>query len=203
MLKWFLRIVFAIYIIICLVAFFGQDRIILRPHPIPETEKFRKGNEVEVPIDKDLTMNCLLIKEQTPSKGVVIYFHGNKGNIWRAIRQTRPIQNQGFDVFIPDYRGYGKTEGKLWSDKDLLSDANKAYEYLMTKYQEKDIYVMGYSLGTGMASYVSSQNNPAHVFLVAPFTSLTAIKDKYAWFLPDFLLRFHQIYELLLVLIFF
>jgi len=190
MLKWFFRIVFVIYILICLVAFFGQDRIILRPKPIPESERFRKGVEVEIPIDEDLSMNCLYMKESNPSKGVVIYFHGNKGNARRAIRQTRPIQDQGYDVFIPDYRGYGKTEGQLWSDKQLLADADKAYQYLKTKYAEKDIYVMGYSLGTGMASYVSSKNNPAHLFLVAPFTSLTAIKDKFAWFIPDFLLRY-------------
>ena len=134
-------------------------------------------------------MNCLYIKSKTPSKGVVLYFHGNKGNIFRATYQSRMVQNLGYDVFIPDYRGYGKTEGKVWSDNDLLPDANQAYRFLMTMYDEKDIYLMGYSLGTGMASYVASLHRPAHLFLIAPFTSLVDIKNQYAWFLPDFLMR--------------
>ena len=134
-------------------------------------------------------MNCLFIKSKTSSKGVVLYFHGNKGNIFRATHQSRTLQNMGYDVFIPDYRGFGKTEGKVWSDKELLHDADQAYKFLMSMYDQKDIYVMGYSLGTGMASYVASIHKPAHIFLIAPFTSLVDIKNEYAWFLPDFLMR--------------
>ena len=187
--KLFLKIVVAIYILVCMLAYILQDKIILQPQKVYEEEVYTKGQEVEIPVAEDLTMNCLFIKSKTPSKGVVLYFHGNKGNIFRSIYQSRTVQNIGYDVFIPDYRGYGKTEGKIWSDKDLLPDADQAYKFLMTMYAEKDIYVMGYSLGSGMASYVASQHTPAHLFLIAPFTSLVDIKNQYAWFLPDFLMR--------------
>ena len=187
--KTFVKVVVVIYVLICLVAYSFQDRIILQPHKVMEEEIYTKGDEVEIPIANNLTMNCLHIKSPSPSKGVVLYFHGNKGNIFRSIYQSRSVQNKGYDVFIPDYRGYGKTEGKVWSDKDLLPDADKAYQYLKQFYDEKDIYVMGYSLGSGMATYVASQNKPAHLILIAPFTSLVDIKNQYAWFLPDFLMR--------------
>lgn len=188
--KWFIRIFIILYVIPAIIAYFVQHKLILNPQKIEESREFRKGEEVEVPLTNTLSMNCLHIKESNPPKGVVLYFHGNKGNARRAIRQTRPVQELGYDVFIPDYRGYGKTEGSLWSDKELLADADKAYKFLAKEYKEENIYVMGYSLGTGMASYTAALNNPKHLILVAPFTSLTDIKDKYAWFYPDFLMRF-------------
>lgn len=187
--KLFFKIVIGTYVIVCLLAYILQDKIILRPHKIYEEEVFTKGIEVEIPVDDDLTMNCLFIKSKTPSKGVILYFHGNKGNIFRSIYQSRMVQNIGYDIFIPDYRGYGKTEGKIWSDNDLLPDADQAYQFLMSRYDEKDIYLMGYSLGSGMASYVASKHQPAHLFMIAPFTSLVDIKNQFAWFLPDFLMR--------------
>lgn len=187
-LKNLFKLLLVLYVLVCVLAFFFQSKFILHPHALNESKKFRAGEEVEIPIDEDLFMNCLHVKAQ-PSKGVVLYFHGNTGNVGRALYQSRLVFDMGYDLFIPDYRGFGKTEGEAWSDKELLSDANKAYEYLLTKYDEKNIYVMGYSLGTGMASYVTSKHNPQHLFLVAPFTSLTDIKNQYAWFLPDFLMR--------------
>ena len=187
--KLLIKTVIIVYVLICMLAYILQDKIILQPHKVYEEEIYTKGQEIEIPIADNLTMNCLYIKSKTPSKGVVLYFHGNKGNIFRATYQSRMVQDKGYDVLIPDYRGYGKTEGKVWSDNDLLPDADQAYRFLMTMYEEKDIYIMGYSLGSGMASYVASVHNPAHLFLIAPFTSLVDIKNQYAWFLPDFLMR--------------
>ncbi len=186
--KWFLKFILFLYLLICLIAYLIQGKIILYPHQVPDSTSYRIGQEVEIPIDDNLSMNCLHIDKG--SDKVVLYFHGNKGNIGRAIYQTRSVHGQDIDVFIPDYRGYGKTEGSLWSDNQLLDDADKAYQYLKQNYEESQIVVMGYSLGSGMASYVASIHKPSHLILVAPFTSLSDIKDDYVPFLPDFLMRF-------------
>ena len=98
---------------------------------------------------------------------------------------------EGYDIFIPDYRGYGKTEGRVTSNAQLLSDAQRAYDHVKDHYEEKDIIVVGYSLGTGMASHVAmAPHKPRHLFLAAPYTSLTDVKDKYLWMFPDFLLKY-------------
>ena len=188
--KRFLRILLFLYVLICALGYFFQHKIILHPHDIAESKSYRIGTEVEIPLIESLSMNCVHIEKSGKSRKVVLYFHGNKGNAGRAIYQTRSIHDNGVDVFIPDYRGYGKTEGRLWSDKQLYDDAQKAYNYLKTKYAEENIYVMGYSLGSGIASYIAANNNPAHLILIAPFTSLCDIKDQFAPFLPDFLMRF-------------
>ena len=189
--KW-LKLLFTLYMMACLGLYLIQDSLIFDGHPYPESQSYSQGEEVEIPLTDELSMNCLLIKAKagTRSKGVFLYLHGNKGNIRGSVYQCRKLLNRGLDIFIIDYRGYGKTEGSPVNDRQVLEDANKAYAYLKQHYEEKNIYVIGYSLGTGMASYIASQNTPAQLILVAPFTSLTDIKNSFLWMFPDFLLKY-------------
>lgn len=195
--KTLIKILLAIYILCCAAAYTLQEKIIFHPQDYPEFQPYKGGQEIEIPLEEGLTMNALLVphtkakKSPTPkSKGAILYLHGNTGNIRRAGYQIRNQRNRGYDILIPDYRGYGKTEGQPESDKQMLEDANKAYQYLKKNYNEKNIYIIGYSLGTGMASYIAKENNPAHLILIAPFTSLTDIKNKYLWMFPNFLLKY-------------
>ena len=189
--KW-LKVILGIYLLLCIGLFFAQEKVIFAAHHTDEAKKYRAGYEVEIPLEDQLTMNALIIpvKAGTRSKGAIMYLHGNKGNIQRGIYQTRTMRDRGLDIMIIDYRGYGKTEDKPRSDNQMLTDASKAYNYLKENYDESQIYIVGYSLGTGMASYLAKTNNPAHLFLVAPFTNLTAIKDQYLWMFPDFLMKY-------------
>jgi len=189
--KW-IKILFSIYCLLCLGLYFTQHKLIFAPHLTSATEKYRTGYEVEIPLEDNLNMNTLIIPAQKGkrSEGAIMYLHGNKGNIQRGIYQTRTMRDRGLDIMIIDYRGYGKTEDRPRNDSQMIDDANKAYLYLKENYNENKIYVLGYSLGTGMASYIAKKNNPAHLILVAPFTSLTAIKNQFLWFFPDFLLKF-------------
>jgi len=188
--KW-LKYLGFLYLLPCIGLYLIQEKVIFHPQALDENHQFRTGQEIEIPIDDALSMNCLLIKKATQkNKKVILYFHGNRGNIRRSIYQMRHAQEFNFDIFIPDYRSFGKTEGQLKSNKQILNDATKAYEYLTQFYSEENIIVIGYSLGTGMASYVSSKFNPAHLVLVAPFTSLTDIKNQYLWMFPNFLLKY-------------
>lgn len=190
--KLLLKVLFAIYALLCIVLFFVQDHLIFAAHPYPNATSYGQGTEYEIPLTENLNMNALLLsaKPSRKSQKVIMYLHGNKGNIKRGVYQTRVMKNMGCDIFIIDYRGYGKTEGKPRNDKQMLHDADLAYQFLKQQYEEENIYVIGYSLGTGMASYIAKMNDPAHLFLVAPFTSLVDIKDKWLWMFPDFLLKY-------------
>ena len=186
------KVLLALYILASVVLFFAQDHFIFNPTAIPEDFRYRTGEEVEIALDGSVSMNALFVKQNDypQSKGVIMYLHGNRGNIRYGIYQIRHMQGLGYDILIPDYRSYGKTEGKIKSEKQLMQDVQKAYDYLRTKYQESEIVLVGYSLGTAMASYLASENDPSQLVLIAPFTSLTDIKNKYLWFFPDFILKF-------------
>jgi len=190
--KWLLRIIIFLYVTLCGVLYFIQQKVIFRPEVIEEDFSYRFGEEVEIKLEEDLYMNALWVKEN-PSQQTnkaILYLHGNRGSIRFGTHQISEMKGNGYDVFIPDYRSYGKTEGQLINDAQMLEDAHKAFEYLATKYKPENIIVVGYSLGTGMAAFVASQASIKHLLLIAPFTSLTDIKNQYLWFTPDFLLRF-------------
>lgn len=192
MLKGLAKIFIVLYILACIVLYFSQDKIIFHGDFYPEDASYPGATDVEIPIDEGLTMNAALVsaRPKSRSKGAILYLHGNKGNARRGLYQSRSMQNRGYDILIPDYRGYGKTEGQPINDRQLLEDANKAYQYLKSNYKEDRIYVVGYSLGSGMASFVAKENNPRGLFLVAPFTSLVAIKNQFLWMFPDFILKY-------------
>lgn len=178
-----------IYALLCVVLFFAQDRIIFNPYKLSEDFVFRAGKEIEIPVGEEVSLNCLMLKE-APSSGVILYLHGNRGNIRRCIRQAENMMGNGYDIFIPDYRGYGKSDGEIESEEQLQSDAQQVYDYLKKRYDEDKIVVVGYSLGSGLASYLAANNQPQKLVMVAPYLSLLDIKNRRAPFLPDFLLRY-------------
>jgi len=179
----------SVYLVLCGVLFFIQERIIFNPYKLSEDFTFRMGEEVEIGVDEGVFLNCLLVKEEA-SKGVILYLHGNRGSIRRCIRQAENMMGNGYDVFIPDYRGYGKSDGEIESEEQLQSDIQKVYDYLKSQYDENEIVVLGYSIGTGLASYLAAQNNPKKLVMVAPYLSLLDLKDRRVPFIPDFLLRY-------------
>lgn len=178
-----------IYLLGCGAIYFFQEKVIFNPEHISEDYNYGMGSEVEIPLHDGISMNALWVKDRS-SKGVILYLHGNRGSIRFGTYQIRHFEDRGYDILIPDYRSYGKTEGRPKNQKQMLKDADSIYSFLKKNYKEENIYVVGYSLGTGMASYLASKNNPNHLLLVAPYTSLTDIKNKYLWFVPDFLLKY-------------
>ena len=178
-----------IYILLCAVLFFFQEKVILQPDKLPDNHVFRQGEEVEIEVDEGISLNCLWLKE-APSKGAILYLHGNRGSNRRCLRQALNMDGHGYDIFMPDYRGYGKSDGETKSDKQLYADMQKVYDFLKKNYSEDKIVVVGYSLGTGMASYLAANNNPQQLLLLAPYVSMVDMKDRHIPIIPDFLLKY-------------
>jgi alpha-beta hydrolase superfamily lysophospholipase len=116
-------------------------------------------------------LNALLF-EADSAKGVILYLHGNNGALdkWGKIAET--YMRMHYDLFILDYRGYGKSEGKIESEEQLYSDVQQVYDTLKTQYPEDHIVVIGYSMGTGPAAMLAAQNHPQKLILDAPYYSL-------------------------------
>lgn len=106
------------------------------------------------------------------SRGVILYLHGNTGalNNWGEIAGV--YTGRHYDLFMLDYRGYGKSGGFIKNEDQLYSDVQDAYNYLKLTYPEKNIIVLGYSIGTGPAAYLAANNHPKALILQAPYYSL-------------------------------
>lgn len=189
--KFIRRLVFFIgvcYLLLAAVVFRFQEKLIFHPRQIAAEYKYDWGEEITIPVE-GATLSTVW-KRQPNSKGVVIYFHGNVGDNNRGLYQMRNVLERPYDAVLVDYRGFGKSTGKVESDEQLLADVQAVYDRVKQDYAEDKIHLLGYSLGTGMASYLAAENNPAELTLVAPYTNLEDMKNQAFWWLPDVLLKY-------------
>lgn len=123
--------------------------------------------------------------------GVLIFFHGNAGNISGRIYKAEGWIKRGYSVLLVDYRGYGKSEGEIRSQEDILLDSRAAYEWLRTHkgVPPSGIIAYGESLGTHPAIRLAVEGNVAAVILEAPFTSFLEIGKRHYPFVNEYLLR--------------
>ncbi|AFY68519.1 alpha/beta hydrolase fold protein [Thalassoporum mexicanum PCC 7367] len=99
------------------------------------------------------------LKQQKPSK-VIIYFHGNGGNLSEYVYVTERLHKAGFSVLIINYRGYGCSGGDFPQEANIYEDAQTALNYLIEKKQipPTDILAYGYSLGGAVAIDLAAKN---------------------------------------------
>jgi pimeloyl-ACP methyl ester carboxylesterase len=117
------------------------------------------------------------------SRGCMLYFHGNTGNLMRWAPIAEEFTSYGFDVFLPDYRGYGKSTGER-SEETLYSDALECYNYLLKQYPESEICMYGRSLGSAMAAWVSARTKPGAIVLETPFNNLIDVAEFHSKIIP-------------------
>jgi len=115
---------------------------------------------------------CALLFPSHKAKDVILYLHGSNGaaDVWGKIAPT--YTSIGYDFFLLDYRGYGKSEGKVVDEQQVYKDAQLAYDTLKTRYGEERIIVIGQSIGTGAAAFLAANNHPKKLILQAPYYSI-------------------------------
>jgi fermentation-respiration switch protein FrsA (DUF1100 family) len=123
-----------------------------------------------------------------PAKGsriTVLFCHGNAGNISHRIEAIDMFCRIGLDVFIFDYRGYGRSQGSP-TEEGLYTDAHAAFKYLIDKrnINEGSIVVYGKSLGANVAVELCSRVSPAALISESAFTSALDMGKKLFPFLP-------------------
>jgi pimeloyl-ACP methyl ester carboxylesterase len=184
-----------LYIVGCGFLYFKQESLLFYPERLPATYQFHfSGDYREYPITvaDGTQLSGLLFTVKAP-KGLVFFLHGNGGSLagWGAVA---PIYtNLGYDVFLLDYRGYGKSGGTISSQAQLLADIELAYNQLKASYAEKSIVVAGYSVGTGPAAWLAARHHPRLLLMHAPYYSLAdmAAHTVKVWpILPSWLLRY-------------
>jgi pimeloyl-ACP methyl ester carboxylesterase len=185
-------VLFVAYVCICVLAYVLQERLIFLPDRLDKKHQFAFAtpfNEVFVGTDDGHALSGLLFKAQQ-SKGVIFYLHGNAGSLneWGEVASTY-LRFQ-YDIFMIDYRGYGKSEGTITDEVQLLHDVQQAYNYLLKSYEEREVIVLGYSLGSGFAAKIAAANQPRMLIMQAPYYSLTEVMRHSYPFLPTFLLKY-------------
>lgn len=103
---------------------------------------------------------------------LIIYFHGNAGNLYHRFEYVQTLYEMEQDVLLVSYRGYGKSTGKP-NEKGIYKDGEAAVKYAINElgYNEKEIIIIGRSLGTTVAVHIAQNREFKKVILVTPLTS--------------------------------
>ena len=103
---------------------------------------------------------------------VLLWFHGNAGNITHRLDMIRGLMELPVQVFIMDYRGYGKSEGSP-SERGMYLDARAAWDYLTVERRipANRIIIFGKSLGSAPAVDLASKVEAAGLIVQSGFTS--------------------------------
>lgn len=188
----FLIFLLCLYGTLCVLLYLLQESLLFHEDTLPTDYAYsfkQPFEEVWLPVAEETRINALHFT--TPdSKGVVLYFHGNGGSL-RLWGDVAPVFTRyGYDLFVVDYRGYGKSTGKIRREQDLHDDAAAAYAYLRQFYAEDEIVVYGRSLGSGIAAKVAQQNRPRLLILETPYYSLLDVVKQFVPLLPNGLLKY-------------
>ncbi len=190
--KYLLIFLVVLYTGICIAFYFYQENLLFHPRKLESAYSIdigRSYEETDLPVSESISINTLLIPADS-SKGVVIYLHGNAGTIYDRADQAELFNRLGYDFFMPEYRGYGKSGGKIESEEVMQEDIQKAFIHISRKYDPDNIIILGYSMGTGFASRLAAKNHAKRLILLAPWYSIPYLKNLHYPIFPDFLLNY-------------
>lgn len=124
------------------------------------------------------------------SRTVVLFFHGNAGNLSDRTELMVRIAALGVEILIVDYRGYGHSEGKP-SEAGLYRDAQATWRFLTLEHgiPSENIVVFGNSLGGSVAIDLATHVEPAGLIVQSSFTSVPDMATRYYPFIPRFVIR--------------
>ena len=137
----------------------------------------------------DIRLHALHFKVKD-AKGVVFYVHGNAGSLqdWGHLHEL--YKSLGYDLFMFDYRGFGKSNGSILNEAQFFEDVQKMYDYVKSMYDEAQIIVQSFSIGSAAAAKIVSENQPRKFILKAPYFSLEKLVRARYFMLPKMLLKY-------------
>jgi uncharacterized protein len=180
-----------LYLLAVAALWWWQERLIFLPTPLPATHRFAVAADVhERFIDVPGARLSALHLQLPAPKGVVFYLHGNAGNLDSWFVNADFWRQANFDLFMIDYRGYGKSSGRIESQAQLEADVRAAWAQVAPRAAGRRVVLFGRSLGTGLAARLAVDLQPDLTVLVSPYVSLrTLAREHFSW-VPPAVLRY-------------
>ena len=175
------------------VLYFTQERLIFHSKLLPANYRFafdhdQRFEELHVPVP-GASLDALLFEQANP-RGLMFFIHGNTGSLANWAAGLDFYRKINFDLFMFDFRGFGKSTGRISSEDQLVSDVRAAWDSIAPRFRGKPIVIYGRSLGTGLAARLAREVAPRLLVLVTPYTSLAEIGQREYPLIPEFLNRY-------------
>jgi pimeloyl-ACP methyl ester carboxylesterase len=192
MLAYILIILISVYLAFALFFYFFQHLFFFRPELLTRHFKYQYPfpfEELDFEMEDGGKINAIYFTVPN-SRGVIYYLKGNSRSIKGWGKFAKDFVSNGYDFFMMDYRGFGKSRGKRTQQK-LFDDAQFLYKWLSARYPSNQIVVFGRSLGSGIAARVASWNQPRMLILDSPYLSFYHNTKRFLFFLPlQWLMRY-------------
>lgn len=183
---------------VCLAAaalYVGQEFLIFAPARLPADYRFNWPDVTERSVEVDGARLSALHLQLPDPKGLVFLLHGNAGHLADWFAGHELFRDANFDLFMIDYRGYGKSSGRVRGEAQLHADVAAAWRTVAPGYRGRRRVIMGRSLGTPLAARLAASLPAGEgadlVMLASPFWSLAELAHLHYPFVPALLLRYH------------
>lgn len=186
--KTLIKLIFIFYFSLNIFVYFFQEKMIFFPIKI-DNNVFLE-NEVKI---KSNNYNLSAKYIDNSSDKVILFLHGNGGNIQYTKQYEQMFSDLQYNVLFLDYRGYGKSDGKIEKEKDLYIDAESALDWLHKnkKYENKNIVVWGLSLGGAPALELCLKYKFNSLVLNSTFYNMKKMaNNNYPFLLNNLLLKY-------------
>ena len=170
--------------------FWRQEAILFEPTVLPPSHAFAIADTREVRIEVDgAVLSALHLRLPNP-KGVVFFLHGSGGNLAAWFTDPAFYRSVNYDLFMIDYRGYGKSTGHIESEAQLRADVRRAWEWVAPRYAGQSNVIYGRSLGSALAAGLAAEVQPTLTVLVSPYCSMGELARLHYPLIPTWLLRY-------------
>ena len=172
------------FYLIALGALFANQRSLIfaaPDRPWPNTNDFRT---ITYRTSDGLSLRGLF-RPAAPGKPTVIFFHGNGDSLSGSLVATEAFAAAGYGLLLHEYRGYGGNPGAP-NEAGLYADGRAARTWLSNEGVPLDHQILiGFSLGTGLATQLAMETKPAALVLISPYTSMPdAVSSRFRGFIP-------------------
>jgi hypothetical protein len=184
--RW-IKVIVLLYSVIGIALYYLQEQFLFHPEKLAADHVFKFDmpfEEVNIPFNEVDTVNMVkFFPKDTARRGVVLYFHGNKQNIERYAKFVTAFTKHGYEVWMEDYPGFGKSTGTRTEEK-MYRQALEIEKMAAAKFGKDSIILYGKSFGTGIAAYVAAQSNCKRLILETPYYSIPNLFGCYAFIYP-------------------
>jgi alpha-beta hydrolase superfamily lysophospholipase len=173
-----------------------QEGLLFHPEPLAQEAPLARGRpgdaqwveEVRIPVP-GAELHALHVRHPAP-RGLVFFLHGNAGNVATWSTNLAYYQRVNYDLFLLDYRGYGKSSGQIDSEAQLHADVRAAWDAVAPAYAGRPRVVYGRSLGTGLAVHLAREVAPDLLVLVSPYVSVLELARRDYPVVADWVLKY-------------
>jgi uncharacterized protein len=175
------------YALVGLALYFTQELFLFHGKKLAASYRFpfdTPFHELNVTRADGSNLNIVkFLPADSAAEGLVIYYHGNMRNIERYAPNARTFTAAGYEVWMMDYPGFGKSTGKR-TEQRMYEDAATLYQLAVQRMHADSIIIYGKSIGTGVAAHIAARRPCRRLMLETPYYSIASLASTWFFMYP-------------------